>query len=251
MSCIFNTQECNSSLWASLPATPTEKPKNKIRKGVTIIYPEFIDSAKTIEDKYWIRLLTSCSKNQFPKGFSYEECKLKYKDILYDLDISNPEFFGLSAINIFRTIGNISSKTDNLNKLQKSRDILDKKAKDEYTSWGVISKTKNKRTQMFEEYINSKFVDCSTKIRNIIFTQINVLYDRGDLLKEDIVYSNGHITNIERLYLDDENRVRIKESKKKKATKKEDTSYSIEEYLRGSFPDYHQIWEKSLKKTLD
>ena len=229
--------------WKTICSTPVKKQKGRFKKGTVVVHREFFECSKHLEDKFWSQLLASCSKKNFPRGVTYVNKMFIYKNCEYPLDYETVESFTESVIEVFKDVIGIISETDVRKNQEKNNEMLKRKAEAEESNWVAVSK--NHKIILFREYIKETYSDQSTSARNHLFTIINILYERGDLSKDDIDYSEGKIQDISRIEYNN-GIVTLSNYKDRKVSKMDHDSFFFE--TPAVMPQYFDSWMKTIDK---
>lgn len=229
--------------WETICSTTIKKPKGRFKKGTIVVYREFFECSKHLEDKFWSQLMSSCSKKNFPRGVSYINKMFIYKNCEYPLNYDTVESFTASVVEVFRDVIGIISETDVRKNQAKNNAMLKRKAEAEESNW--VSVAKNHKIILIREFVKEFYKDESIYMRKHIFTMINILYERGDLSKEDIDYSAGKIQAIPRINFSD-GKITLYNYRERKVTRIDHDSFFYETPV--IMPQFFDTWMKTLDK---
>ena len=194
----FTQTSCN--LWtAALTIQDTSgKTRGKVKKTETIHHPVFELGLQFIDDDYWKETLHNCAKKKFPRGFTFADGVLKHR--LNNISISLPDdpyHLAQTAIFFFQENGKLYSKKDLEVRKKRDEDAILIQLINASNSWTCISRSKNRRSTYVRDYVERKYIDYSTKIRDEIYTQINVGFETKYITKDHVVFENGQVVFID------------------------------------------------------
>ena len=204
MSLGSNTVYTTDSLWAEAltrgSGSKTVNPKNnKIRKSDQIKYQTFLTGSEYVTDEYWKDLLVKAAKGKFPRGFAYNDGYLLHRGSGVSIQIPEDPVGLVQAVVFFmRQKGNIFSPND-LATLESAaqQHLIDGEPED--VVWARIFKAKNTRARYIRDYSERVYSGLPLKIIDEYYTQINTYLELGTLKKDDIIFAQGQIQNIDGL----------------------------------------------------
>lgn len=197
MSVGSNINTTSSSLWNEA-LNLSSSGKVKIKKSDMIKHPIFSQASEYItEDPYWKEIFIKAGKGKFPRGFSYSNGVLHHRNSGMGIQLPEDLYSFVQAVILFmRQKGNIYSEID-LKNLELIAQQYTNTNEDDANVWSKIYSLRKIRAVYIHDYVNRKYSHLSRKIRDELFTQINIHINLKSLHKEDFQFVNGQIEDVD------------------------------------------------------
>jgi hypothetical protein len=195
-----NFTQTSNSLWtAALTIQDTSgKTRGKVKKTETIHHPKFEQASQSIEDDYWKETLHNCAKKKFPRGFGFADGILKHRTNNISILLpDNPYHLAQTAIYFFQENGKLYSKNDIEIRKRRDEDAILLQLINASNSWTCISRSKNKRSTYVRDYVERKYSSFSQKIKDEIYTQINIGFETKYITKDHVLFEGGQVIFID------------------------------------------------------
>ena len=182
--------------------TPVKQEKSKGRKPKThaaITNPFFVECAELIDDPYWKSILTSCSINKFPKGFTFRNMYLTVRKGTKTERILLPDSPNVAVhtiINFFRNQTGMRSNIDTARERREhTEELIDENPLEE-KRWSSFSK--KVQNNMVVGFINTmtRTMNLSSLQKKKLTTLINLGFIVGYFTSDHVQIVDGAITNI-------------------------------------------------------
>ena len=175
------------------------------KKVVEELHPEFKEASELLKGNlFWQGIFLDCVKGNYPHGISYNNYIIYHKASKQSMELSHENVvdFTNEAVNFLRQIGIVSPEEQKYmdSKYTESLNTRREQIKDD---WGSVSKNDRSRLMYINRYVNDKYGHLSQKIKDELFTLINVRYSIGLIKVEDVTYKEGKIINIAGIDADD------------------------------------------------
>lgn len=191
-------------IWASALNQKPSKGRARIKKSEMIYFPEFEAAADKATDSFWKDTLKLCARKKFPKGFIYNNGLLRHRtsNLCMNVVELDAESAAGAVTTFIRNNGRIYSPDDEADS-KRSEDPILHDMMEKYSDWLKIYKSNCKRSQYVWSFAFDNFQEYSEDIRNDLFTKINMGFELGYLVKEDVVFECGKIVSIEGIAITD------------------------------------------------
>jgi hypothetical protein len=196
----YNTNETSHTLWTdALNVSDTSsKARGKVKKVEIIHYPQFELASQMMDDQYWRVILHNCAKKKFPRGFTFSDGVLKHRTNNISIVLpDDPNYLAQTAIYFFQENGKLYSKRDQEIRKKRDEDLILSQLANASNSWTCISRSKNRRATYIRDYVERKFSSLPQKIRDEIYTQINVSFEIKYITKDHVIFENGQLLFID------------------------------------------------------
>lgn len=195
-----NTTETGVSLWtAALSAVDTSnKTRGRVKKTETIHYPQFEAASQSIDDPYWKVTLHNCAKKKFPRGFVYADGILRHRTNNISIALPDDHYhLAQTAIYFFQENGKLYSKRDQEIRKKRDEDAILSQLVNASNNWTCISRSKNRRATYIRDYVERKYARLPQRIRDELYTQLNVGFETKFIIKDHVTFENGQVVYID------------------------------------------------------
>lgn len=195
-----NSAQTSANLWtAALNIQDTSgKAKGKVKKTETIHHPCFEAASQIIDDPYWKAIIHGCAKKKFPRGFLFSDNILKHRTNNISISLpDDPYHLAQTAIYFFQENGKLYSKRDLEINRKRDEDAILLQLINASNSWTCISRSKNRRATYIRDYVERRYESLPQKIRDEIYTQINVGFETKFITKDHVAFENGQVVFVD------------------------------------------------------
>lgn len=242
----INNFQAYGSVWgeALTFGDQSSKSKGRLKKSEIIHHPEFEEAVLYLDDPYWISIFKSCARKKFPKGFFYGERQLKYRpnDVTMVLP-DDAQNFAATAVWFFRENGRLHSERDQIIQQRLVEQAISEQMATSPVTWTKISHSKKKRSLYIRGYVDREYAHLPLKIRDELYTQINVSLEMKRLVGSQITFVNGIITNIDGIDANENGVIHAKAMPVKRAT----TSSKAVASAKPKHYEHAKNWDKFLQ----
>lgn len=192
-----NISSTIEELWNPALQEKSTKGKTRLKKSEIVYFPEFEAAAAEVSDPFWRDTLELCARRKFPRGFLYNGGLLKHKSSNLSINVTElePQAAAGAITTFIRDHGRLYSPADELDS-KNYEDPIIKEIINKYSDWKKIFKSSYRRSQYVWSFVFENFEDLSTELKEDLYTKINLGFELGYLVKEDVNFEFGRITSI-------------------------------------------------------
>jgi hypothetical protein len=195
-----NTTHTNTDLWLAALNVPdgSSKPKTRVKKSEIVVYPEIEATVPYTDDPFWIDILRRCARKKLPRGFAYADNHLRHRQNNISIVLpDDPAAKAQTMIYFLQENGKLYSKRDQERRRLKDEEEMISQLANNSTSWKCVSYSKNRRATHVRDYVERKYAKLPKKIRDELYTQIEVGFETKYITKDNVVFENGQILHID------------------------------------------------------
>jgi hypothetical protein len=241
-----NNFQAYGSIWgeALTFGDQSSKSKGRLKKSEIIHHPEFEEAIIYLDDPYWISIFKSCARKKFPKGFFYNDRHLNYRpnDVTMVLP-DDAQNVAATAVFFFRENGRLHSERDQIIQQRFVEQAISEQMANSPITWTKVSRSKNKRSLYIRGYVDRKYADLPLKIRDELYTQINLGLETKRLTGNQITFVNGIITQIDGIDANEKGVIHSRAMPTRRTT----TSSKVVPTTKPKHYEHEKNWDKFLQ----
>lgn len=197
-----NISSTGEELWNSALQGKGANTKTRTKKSEVIHFSQFEAAAEKVSDPFWKDTLKLCARRKFPKGFLYGGGVLKHRGSSQSLNVMelDSESAAGAIVTFLRENGKIYSPIDEVNS-KSCEDLVLEDMISKYSDWSKIFKSSSRRSQYVWSFVFENFEELPPALKKELYTKINIGFELGYLIKEDVVFEFGRIISIEGISL--------------------------------------------------